>query len=317
MGHGARKTRSRRPDAPSRFTRATPPPRRKIAKSRTNAARLPGIAVAPEITATNSLGEAAEADVLLLAVPTAALRELASSVASQIRPAAPLIACAKGIERGSGKFVTEILAEAAPLAQSAVLSGPSFAADVGRGLPTAITLGAHDEGLAANLAAALSSPAFRLYHSSDVRGIEIGGAAKNVLAIAAGIVVGRRLGASAQAALTTRGFAELSRLGKAFGARPETLMGLPVSATSSLPALHRNREITPLGSRSAAGAHRPNSARVRWPKAPSPRRFLVEIAGKKGIEMPIAQAVGGILAGRINVGEAISGLLSRPLRAEI
>src|ERR1700676_3198375 len=112
-------------------------------------------------------------------------RDPASSVASIIRPATPLIACAKGIERGSEKFVTEILAEAAPLAQSAVLSGPSFAADVGRGLPTAITLGAHDEGLAASLAAALSSPAFRLYHSTDVRGIEIGGAAKNALAIAA------------------------------------------------------------------------------------------------------------------------------------
>jgi glycerol-3-phosphate dehydrogenase (NAD(P)+) len=287
-----------------------------IAKSRTNAARLPGIAVAPDIAATNSLGEAADADVLLLAVPTSALRELASSVASMIRPATPLIACAKGIERGSEKFVTEILAEAAPLAQSAVLSGPSFAADVGRGLPTAITLGAHDENLAGNLAAALSSPAFRLYHSTDVRGIEIGGAAKNVLAIAAGIVVGRGLGASAQAALTTRGFAELSRLGKAFGARPETLMGLSglgdLILTCSSPqsrnyafglAIGRGR--TPAELRSGPLAEGALTAPV-----------LVEIARKKGIEMPIAQAVGGILAGRINVEEAISGLLSRPLKAE-
>jgi glycerol-3-phosphate dehydrogenase (NAD(P)+) len=288
-----------------------------ITKSRTNAARLPGIAVAPEIAATNSLGEAAEADVLLLAVPTAALRELANSIASMIRPAAPLIACAKGIERGSEKFVTEILAEAAPLAQPAVLSGPSFAADVGRGLPTAVTLGAYDEGLAASLAAAISSPAFRLYHSTDVRGIEIGGAAKNVLAIAAGIVVGRGLGASAQAALTTRGFAELSRLGKAFGARPETLMGLSglgdLVLTCSSPqsrnysfGLAVGRGRSPAELRSGPLAEGVFTAPV-----------LVEIARKKGIEMPISQAVGGILSGRINVEEAISGLLSRPLKAEI
>jgi glycerol-3-phosphate dehydrogenase (NAD(P)+) len=288
-----------------------------ITKSRTNAARLPGIAVAPEITATNSLGEAAEADVLLLAVPTAALRELANSIASMIRPAIQLIACAKGIERGSEKFVTEILAEAAPLAQPAVLSGPSFAADVGRGLPTAVTLGAYDEGLAASLAAAISSPAFRLYHSTDVRGIEIGGAAKNVLAIAAGIVVGRGLGASAQAALTTRGFAELSRLGKAFGARPETLMGLSglgdLVLTCSSPqsrnysfGLAVGRGRSPAELRSGPLAEGVFTAPV-----------LVEIARKKGIEMPISQAVGGILSGRINVEEAISGLLSRPLKAEI
>jgi glycerol-3-phosphate dehydrogenase (NAD(P)+) len=288
-----------------------------ITKSRTNAARLPGIAVAPEITATNSLGEAAEADVLLLAVPTSALRELANSIASMIRPAIPLIACAKGIERGSEKFVTEILAEAAPLAQPAVLSGPSFAADVGRGLPTAVTLGAYDEGLAASLAAAISSPAFRLYHSTDVRGIEIGGAAKNVLAIAAGIVVGRGLGASAQAALTTRGFAELSRLGKAFGARPETLMGLSglgdLVLTCSSPqsrnysfGLAVGRGRSPAELRSGPLAEGVFTAPV-----------LVEIARKKGIEMPISQAVGGILSGRINVEEAISGLLSRPLKAEI
>jgi glycerol-3-phosphate dehydrogenase (NAD(P)+) len=288
-----------------------------IAKSRTNAARLPGIAIAPEIAATNSLGEAAEADVLLLAVPTSALRELASSVAPMIRPATPLIACAKGIEPGSEKFVSEILAEAAPLGQAAVLSGPSFAADVGRGLPTAVTLGARDESLAANLAAALSSPAFRLYHSSDVRGIEIGGAAKNVLAIAAGIVVGRGLGASAQAALTTRGFAELSRLGKAFGARPETLMGLSglgdlVLTCSSLQSrnyafgLAIGRGRSPAELRGGPLAEGVFTAPV-----------LVGIASKKDIEMPIAQAVGGILFGRINVQEAISSLLSRPLKAEI
>ncbi len=287
-----------------------------IVKHRTNAARLPGIAVASGITATNSLGEAAEADVLLLAVPTEALRELANSIAAMIRPAIPLIACAKGIERGSEKFVTEILAEAAPLAQPAILSGPSFAADVGRGLPTAVTLGAHDEGLASDLAAALSSPAFRLYHSSDVRGIEIGGAAKNVLAIAAGIVAGRGLGASAQAALTTRGFAELSRLGKAFGARPQTLMGLSGLGDLFLTCSSSQSRNYAFGL--ALGRGRSPAELRAGPLAEGvfTAPVLVEIARKRHIEMPIAQAVGGILAGRINVDEAIAGLLSRPLKGE-
>ena len=288
-----------------------------IKKSRTNAGKLPGIAVASEIASTNLPGEAAAADVLLLAVPTAAMRELASEIGAMIRPGTPLVACAKGIERGSEKFVTEILAEAAPIARPAILSGPSFAADVGRGLPTAVTLGAGDENLAKDLAAALSSPAFRLYHSTDVRGIEIGGAAKNVLAIAAGIVVGRGLGASAQAALTTRGFAELSRLGRVFGARPETLMGLSglgdLILTCSSPqsrnysfglAVGRGRTLAEL--RAGPLAEGVFTAPV-----------LVEIARKKGIEMPIAQAVGGILSGRINVDEAIAALMSRPLKAEI
>src|SRR6185295_3923536 len=197
-----------------------------ISKSRTNAARLAGVAIASEVTATTKLGEAAESDAILLAVPTEATRAVAASLASIVRPSIPLIACAKGIERKTGKFVTEILAETMPLSPPAILSGPSFASDVGKGLPTAITLAASDERLAASLAGALSSPAFRLYHSTDVRGVEIGGAAKNVLAIAAGIVVGRGLGSSAQAALTTRGFAELVRLGRAFNVRTETLTGL-------------------------------------------------------------------------------------------
>ena len=214
------------------------------------------------------------------------------------------------------KIVTEILAEAAPLAQPVILSGPSFAADVGRGLPTAVTLGAHDEGLASDLAAALSSPAFRLYHSSDVRGIEIGGAAKNVLAIAAGIVVGRGLGASAQAALTTRGFAELSRLGKAFGARPETLMGLSGLGDLFLTCSSPQSRNYAFGL--ALGRGRPPAELRAGPLAEGvfTAPVLVEIARKRHIEMPIAQAVGGILAGRINVDEAIAGLLSRPLKAE-
>src|ERR1700757_207610 len=147
-------------------------------------------------------------------------------LAAAVRAGTPVVACAKGIERGTRKFMTEVIAECLPQAVPAILSGPGFAEDVVRGLPTAVTLAAHDETVAQALARVVSSPTFRPYRSTDMRGVEIGGAAKNVLAIAAGIVTGRGLGASASAALTTRGFAELTRFGKSYGARPETLTGL-------------------------------------------------------------------------------------------
>src|SRR5262249_29366064 len=161
-------------------------------------------------------------DAVLLVVPAQALRAAARAIASALKAGTPVIACAKGIERGTDKFMTEVIAEAAPGALPAILSGPSFAADVARGLPTAVPLAGRDRKMAEALARAFGSGSFRPYHSSDVRGVEIGGAAKNVLAIGAGIVAGRGLGASAGAALTARGFAELMRFGKVFGARAET-----------------------------------------------------------------------------------------------
>ena len=157
-------------------------------------------------------------------MPAQTLRAAVGELA--VAPGTPVVACAKGIERGTRRFMTEIIAECLPEAVPAILSGPSFATDVARGLPTAVTLAAPDEATAKMLAHSLGSATFRPYHSIDVRGVEIGGAAKNVLAIAAGIVAGRKLGASAAAALTTRGFAELVRFGRAFGAQPETLTGL-------------------------------------------------------------------------------------------
>src|SRR5215207_7731954 len=186
--------------------------------------RLPGARLHERVEVTSSLADAASADAILLVVPAQALRSVASKLNKL--DGTPVIAGAKGIERGSLKFMTEVIAEAAPNVVPAILSGPSFAADVARGLPTAVTLAAHDESVAAALAQALGSATFRPYHSTDLRGAEIGGAAKNVLAIGAGIVAGRELGASATAALITRGFAELTRFGRAFGARPETLTGL-------------------------------------------------------------------------------------------
>src|SRR5207245_9295827 len=159
---------------------------------------------------TAATAHAAPPDITLLATPARNLREAATTLAPHLKPATPVVACAKGIERGTHRFRTEVITETIADAIPAILSGPNFADDVARGLPTAVTLAARDERLASDLVHALGSATFRPYHSTDVRGVEIGGAAKNVLAIAAGIVVGRQLGASALAALTTRGFSELA-----------------------------------------------------------------------------------------------------------
>ena len=287
-----------------------------IAKNRTNARYLPGVTVAAEVTATDSLERAAQADVILVVTPTQSLRALAGEVAPYLAVGTPLVACAKGIERGTGRFVTEILQEAAPKARVAVLSGPSFAADVARGLPTAVTLAASDDALAAALAEALHAPAFRVYHSSDVRGVEIGGAAKNVLAIAAGIVVGRKLGPSAQAALITRGFAELVRFGRAFGAKPETLMGLSGLGDLILTCTSPQSRNYSLGAALGEGKPVAEAGAGKLAEGVFTASVLAEMARSKKVEMPIAQAVNDILAERTGIADAITRLLARPIGAE-
>ena len=275
--------------------------------------RLPGAWLHERIEVTGSFADAASADAILLVVPAQALRSVASKLNKL--DGTPVIACAKGIERGSLKFMTEVIAEAAPDAAPAILSGPSFAADVARGLPTAVTLAARDEATASTLARALGSPAFRLYHSTDMRGVEIGGAAKNVLAIAAGIVVGRGLGASAAAALTTRGFAELSRLGQALGARPETLTGLAGLGDLILTCSSPQSRNFSLGI--ALGQGRPEALRGdKLAEGAATAPALVELAKQMNIDMPIAAAVASVLDGRLSVDQATESLLTRPLRAE-
>jgi glycerol-3-phosphate dehydrogenase (NAD(P)+) len=209
--------------------------------------------------------------------------------------------------------MTEIIAKVLPQAVPAILSGPSFDVDVARGLPTAVTLAATDEAVAIALVHALGSDTFRPYHSTDVRGVEIGGAAKNVLAIAAGIVVGKQLGASALAALTTRGFAELMRLGRACGARPETISGLSglgdLLLTCSSPQSRNFSYGIALGRGEA-----PPKGKLAEGKFTAP--VLVELARQKNVEMPIASAVAAVLAGALTVNEAIEMLLTRPFKAE-
>jgi glycerol-3-phosphate dehydrogenase (NAD(P)+) len=278
---------------------------------------LPGVRIDDGIAVTRDIAEAAGADAILLVVPAQAVRAVSTALAPRIAARTPLVVCAKGIEQGTRKFMSDIVGECAPEATPAILSGPSFAADVARGLPTAVTLAARDEATAAELARALGSAAFRPYHSNDLRGVEIGGAAKNVLAIGAGIVAGRGLGASAAAALITRGFAELVRFGRAFGARPETLTGLSglgdLVLTCSSPQSRNFSFGMALGKGQSADATRVGAKLVEGAfTAP----VLVDMARDKGVEMPIAAAVAAILDGTVSVSDAIEALLTRPLRAE-
>ena len=274
--------------------------------------RLPRIRLDNRIAATGAIADLAHADTVLLAVPAQELRVAATALAPHVGARLPVIACAKGIERGTHYFMTEIIAETLPAAVPAILSGPSFAADVALGLPTAVTLACADEPAAATLARALGSQTFRPYHTSDVRGVEIGGAAKNVLAIAAGIVQGRKLGASATAALVTRGFAELARFGRALGARSETLTGLSGLGDLILTCSSPQSRNFSLGI--ALGAGRPPEAKLA--EGAFTAAALIELANERHVEMPIAAAVAAVLDGRLSVDAAIESLLTRPFRAE-
>lgn len=279
---------------------------------------LPGVKLDDGIRATGDLAELAGCSALLLVIPAQALRNVASRLAPHIGNGMPLVICAKGLEQDSGKFLSQILAETCPKAIAGVLSGPSFAIDVARGLPTAVTLACADKACGTALAQALNHLTFRPYYSADVLGAQIGGAAKNVLAIACGIAEGKGLGASARAALTARGFAELSRLGLALGAQAETLSGLsglgdliltcnsPQSRNMSFGmALAEGRSVD-----AVLGARRSLSEGVYTAGA------LMRLAHEHRIDMPIAESVHAIVSGRLGVDAAIDRLLSRPLKFE-
>jgi glycerol-3-phosphate dehydrogenase (NAD(P)+) len=283
-----------------------------IAATRTSP-RLPGIKLEASVEVTDDIGLAASAELILIATPAQNLRAGVSALSPHLAGATPLVACAKGIERGTHKFMTEVIAEAAPAARPAILSGPSFAEDVARGLPTAVTLAAHDAELARALVQALGSATFRPYHTSDVRGVEIGGAAKNVLAIAAGIVAGKKFGASALAALTTRGFSELVRLGRACGARSETMAGLSGLGDLILTCSSPQSRNFALGLSLGSGQTRPRDTLAEGEfTAP----VLMELAASQNVDMPVSNAVADILRGAVTIDDAIESLLTRPFKAE-
>ena len=281
--------------------------------------RLPGMTLADVVTVTGDLEEAAaRAQCILLAVPAQELRKVAMLLDDVTPSGTPVIACAKGIERGSHRFMTEVIAECAQTALPAILSGPSFASEVARGMPTAVTIAARDLGLAERLAQAIGSETFRPYHTTDVRGVEIGGAAKNVLAIAAGIVMGAGLGQSATAAITTRGFAELVRFSRAFNANPETMMGLSglgdlILTCTSLTSRNLTFGIN-LG-RGQAPQHIQDTTGLA--EGASTAQVLAEMARSRGVDTPIVNAVADVIEQRKSVGAAIESLLARPFKAEV
>ena len=282
-----------------------------------NARYLPGVPLLSNVHPVADLAAAEGADLVLAVVPAQALRPVLEIFAPHVAEGVPVVICAKGIEHTTGRFLSEVAAEILPANPPAILSGPSFAKEVAQGLPTAVTLAAREDELAAKLASLLAAPSFRLYSSSDVRGVEIGGAAKNVLAIASGITAGRRLGASAGAALIARGFAELSRFGRAHGALPSTLAGLSglgdlvLTCTS---AMSRNYSLGVALGQGLTLAEA--SARIGLCEGMHTCRVLVDLAHRNGIDMPIAAAVDAVLAERMTVEDAITDLLARPFKPE-
>jgi glycerol-3-phosphate dehydrogenase (NAD(P)+) len=290
-----------------------------IAERRENPVYLPGVPLDPAIAATADLAAAtAAAEAVLLAVPAQFLRGVLARLAPMLPARVPLLSCAKGIETASLKTMTEIAGDLVPQAPLAVLSGPSFAAEVARGLPAAVTIASRDPALARAFAAALGSSRFRPYLSDDPTGAEIGGAVKNVVAIACGIVVGCGLGDNARAALITRGLAEMVRLGVRKDARPETFRGLSGLGDLVLTCGARQSRNHALGL--ALGRGR------RLAEALADRRTVVEgvataaatvaLACRLGIEMPICQAVDAVLHKGAAIADLTERLLSRPYRSE-
>ena len=280
---------------------------------------LPGIQLDPRIAATGDAAVALTgADAALIVVPAQFLRGVLAQLAPLLPAGLPLLLCAKGIETGSGKTMTEVAGDIAPAAPLAVLSGPSFAAEVARGLPTAVTIASRDATLAQAFVAALGSARFRPYSSHDPIGAEIGGAVKNVLVIACGIVEGKGLGDNARAALITRGLAEMVRLGIAKGAAAETFRGLSGLGDLVLTCTAVQSRNYALGAALGRG--------LRREEALAGRRAVVEgvasaaavagLAARLGVEMPITAAVDGVLHRGIAIDMMIDSLLSRPPRAE-
>ena len=275
---------------------------------------LPGIAIAPGIEATGDIKAAlAGADCVLAVTPAQALRATLAAVKDHMPAGIPLVLCAKGIERDTGALLSAIVEEILPRNPVAALSGPSFATDVARGLPTAVVVAAGDEALATELAARFSAENLRCYSSSDLIGVEIGGALKNVFAIAAGAVTGAGLGASAQAALVTRGFVELRRIGAAFGARPETLMGL--SGLGDLLLTCSSAQSRNFAYGLALGQGKALAGLPLAEGVPT-AAIAARITAERGIDAPIITAVAAILDGAVTIRQAVTALMTRPLKTE-
>jgi glycerol-3-phosphate dehydrogenase (NAD(P)+) len=283
-----------------------------------NATFLAGVPLEPVLRATGDFADLADLDLILAVPPAQHMRSTLAAFAPHAADGLPVVLCSKGIEQGSLKLMTDVLAETIPQAAPAVLSGPSFAGEVARGLPTAVTLACPDPGCAEQIGEAIATPTFRPYFANDLIGAEAGGAVKNVLAIACGIVEGRALGRSAHAALITRGFAELTRLAVALGGEAETVAGLcglgDLVLTCSSPQSRNMSVGLALGGGQTLEQALSGKLTVAEGVASAPG--VRALARKLGVEAPICEAVAAILAGEVGVDDAIRGLLSRPLREE-
>jgi glycerol-3-phosphate dehydrogenase (NAD(P)+) len=280
-----------------------------------NSVFLRGIPLNEAIRATSELGELRSCDAWLVVTPAQHMRSVLERVSDWDRP---LVLCSKGIEERSGELLHPVAEQVCPSANIAVLSGPSFAHEVAAGLPTAVTLAAYDSATGERLRDRIGLPTFRIYLTDDVTGAEIGGAVKNVLAIACGVVEGRKLGLSARSALIARGFAEMSRFGLAYGARAETLAGMSGLGDLVLTCSSTSSRNFSLGK--GIGEGRPVAELMADRRTVAEGAFtapvLARLAQEKGVEMPIVEAVDAMLAGRSSVDAALESLLSRPLRAE-
>ncbi len=289
-----------------------------IARTRVNGLFLPSILLPERVEAIGDIARAATADAVLLVAPAQHVRSVLLSLQPVLKPKVPVVLCAKGIETGSGLLLSEVLTDVLPEAEPAMLSGPSFARDVARGLPTAVTIAAR-EAVAVRLQASLGQAWFRPYVSEDVVGVALGGAAKNVYAIACGMVEGAGFGESARAAAISRGFAELLRLGAALGARSETLMGLSGLGDLVLTATSFSSRNFSFGVALGKGAKVQDISGAGHPLAEGAATApaLIARARRHGVELPIAEAVAAVLAGELNVRDAAERLLSRPLKPEV
>jgi glycerol-3-phosphate dehydrogenase (NAD(P)+) len=288
-----------------------------LASGEGNPVYLPNVDL-PKMRASTDLSILAGCDAILAVVPAQFARATFEKLAPLISDGTPILLCSKGIERGSLSLMTDVLSQAIPGAIPAVLSGPSFAADVSRGLPTAVTLACANEAMGQRLMNAVGQPGFRPYWTDDLVGAEVGGAIKNVLAIACGIVEGLELGKSAHAALIARGFAEMTRLGVAMGGRAETLAGLcglgDLVLTCSSPQSRNMSFGLALGQGQTAEdiLNARNAVTEGVATAPA----LVALAHQNQVEMPICEAVNAILSKNLSVSEAITALLARPYKGE-
>lgn len=279
---------------------------------------LPGISLQKNIRAVTDLAEAAACPIILLVTPAQASRAIAASMSPHLQQGAPVVICSKGIEISTGYLLSQMLEEALPQARPMVLSGPSFAGEVARGLPTAVTLAGPDHHLCDRLAEQLSGPAFRLYSSDDIIGAQVGGAVKNVLAIACGIVEGRKLGQNAAAALTARGFAELTRLAVKLGARRDTLSGLSGLGDLILTCGSRQSRNMSLGAAIGEGQSLKEimAARQTVSEGVYTAEVIMKLAAQHGVDMPICEAVTAILHQGRDLDQVITGLLTRPRKSE-